>query len=343
MYDQIVDGILREFPMLMQESGIPLQSVRVYWREKLKYKWQNERKSKDKNLPEVKAKKRKVTTELKDDIPKAKKNLTWGMSNYLPMRPDSEDLESIKLHKTWLKQEYRKVDQDFRLVDLKMGLTFPDRRKDIVQDGNSLSEIIKEYPFLQDRRQLLQEFARLGPNTEKKELEDLFFDGLDSYREVIVKLSKGKKLHKFEKEIYDLIAVQRSDDQRKYTSQCAAILGIALLLKEKFNQVLYFSDSEETEEPFLLIIKDRILSMGNDLFELKVDGDVIFRCDTFLELITGLIASIYCFNLVYPKPIEKSLLFIQNCIMSLNDGGKVDKKILSVITELNREKTKTLN
>lgn len=110
-------------------------------------------------------------------------------------------------------------------------------------------------------------------------MEDLFFDGLDSYREVIVKLSKGKKLHKFEKEIYDLIAVQRSDDQRKYTSQCAAILGI-------FNQVLYFSDSEETEEPFLLIIKDRILSMGNDLFELKVDGDVIFRCDTFLELIT---------------------------------------------------------
>ncbi|CAC5424168.1 unnamed protein product [Mytilus coruscus] len=125
--------------------------------------------------------------------------------------------------------------------------------------------------------------------------------------EVIVKLSKGKKLHKFEKEIYDLIAVQRSDDQGKYTSQCAAILGIVLLLKEKFNQVLYFSDSEETEEPFLLIIKNRILSMGNDLFELKVDGDVIFRCDTFLELITGLIASIYCFNLVYPKPIEKSL------------------------------------
>lgn len=29
--------------------------------------------------------------------------------------------------------------------------------------------------------------------------------------------------------------------------------------------------------------------------------------------------------------------------MSLNDGGNVDKKILSVRTELNREKTKTLN
>lgn len=100
-------------------------------------------------------------------------------------------------------------------------------------------------------------------------------------------------------QLYDVIFVV-SD-----TSQCAAILGIVLLLK-KFNQVLYFSDSEEIEEPFLLIIKDRILSIGNDLFELKVDGDVIFRCDTFLELITGLIASIYCFNLVYPKPIEKS-------------------------------------
>lgn len=90
-----------------------------------------------------------------DDMTKAKTNLTWGMSNYLPKRPDSEDSESIKLHKTWFKQEYRQVDQDFRLVDLKMGLTFPDRRKDIVQDGNSLSEIIKEYPFLQDRRQVL--------------------------------------------------------------------------------------------------------------------------------------------------------------------------------------------
>lgn len=66
--------------------------------------------------------------------------------------------------------------------------------------------------------------------------------------------------------LYDVIFVV-SD-----TSQCAAILGIALLLKENLNQVLYFSDSEETEEPFLLIIKDRFLGMGNDLFELKVEG-----------------------------------------------------------------------
>lgn len=49
-----------------------------------------------------------------------------------------------------------------------MDLTFPDRRKNIAQDGNSLSENIKKYPFLQDKRQVLciSEIYCYAQNTE---------------------------------------------------------------------------------------------------------------------------------------------------------------------------------
>ena len=95
------------------------------------------------------------------------------------------------------------------------------------------------------------------------------------------------------------------------------------------------------EQLVLLIVKDNILTTNTNAFELKVDGILIFSCDTFIELFTGFISAIYSFNLVYPKPIEKTLLFIQNVLLGLNDGGKIDKKIVSVITELNREKVKS--
>lgn len=65
-----------------------------------------------------------------------------------------KDNTSIQLHTNWLQHELKKTNQDFRLVDLKMDLRFAERRKHIVKDGMGISDLIKEYPFIQDRRQV---------------------------------------------------------------------------------------------------------------------------------------------------------------------------------------------
>ena len=75
------------------------------------------------------------------------------------------------------------------------------------------------------------------------------------------------------------------------------------------------------------------------MFELKIDDISIFMCDSFLELFVGFLASIYCFNLAYPKPINKTLTFFQNVLLKLNDG-KLDKKNVAVVFELNCEREK---
>ena len=107
------------------------------------------------------------------------------------------------------------------------------------------------------------------------------------------------------------------------------------------DKVLCFGDEVKVGESVLLVVKNNILTIDTDAFQFKVDGTLVFSCDTFVELFTGFISAIYSFNLVYPKPIEKTLLFVQNVLLGLNDGGKIDKKIVSVITELNREKMKS--
>ena len=128
----------------------------MYWREKLKYKWQNERKFKDKNLPEVIAKIRKPVLQQQNfNLPNEQVKLTWGMANFLPPPLASEDEASIQLHKEWLKAEFKKTNQNFDVVDLKMDITYPTRRKEIVTDNMDTNSLLQEYPFLKNRRQVM--------------------------------------------------------------------------------------------------------------------------------------------------------------------------------------------
>lgn len=47
--------------------------------------------------------------------------------------------------------------------------------------------------------------------------------------------------------------------------------------------------------------------------------------------------AIYAFNLAYPKHFEKSLLFFQRNIPSLDDEQRLDNKILHTTSLLNEE------
>ena len=68
----------------------------IYWREKLRYKFGNERKCRDRNVPEVLAKKRKRPAE-ESNKQTDMTTLTWGMANYMPAIPVSEDETSLKV------------------------------------------------------------------------------------------------------------------------------------------------------------------------------------------------------------------------------------------------------
>ena len=80
--------------------------------------------------------------------------------------------------------------------------------------------------------------------------------------------------------------------------------------------------------------------MDTGAFALKIDGISIFVWSSFIDLFIGFIGTIYCFNLAYPNALSKTLTFFQNVFLNLNDGGKMDKTIVSVVTELNRERQK---
>ena len=75
--------------------------------------------------------------------------------------------------------------------------------------------------------------------------------------------------------------------------------------------------------------------MDEKAFVLEIEKETIGSTDNFLSLFVMYIASIYCFNLVYPKKIEKSMLFIQKIILGLVDNEtSVDRKLLNVLSEL---------
>ena len=128
----------------------------VYWKEKLKYKFGNERKVRDRNLPEVQSRIRKrKLADMDTDLAVKKIALTWGLENYLPSRCPSEDEESIKIHIEWLHKEMKKTAPNMVSVDLKMILTFPERRADIVTKNMGVGELLQKYPWLHQRDQVL--------------------------------------------------------------------------------------------------------------------------------------------------------------------------------------------
>ena len=71
-------------------------------------------------------------------------------------------------------------------------------------------------------------------------------------------------------------------------------------------------------------------------FTLQVDGNTVMECDSFLERFMALIGAIYCYNLVYPKQIKKTMVFIENMILGIKDEQGIDRKIISGVAAVKR-------
>ena len=127
------------------------------WKQRLRNKFQNERKRKDFIFSPVQqrklgTKRRKVDS----DTPKPASLPMYGLPNYLPDRPSGEDETSIGKHKEWLQDEKRarRKRPDMSQIDKRMTLTFADRRLMVVEKNTTVSEVIEEYPWLESFHQV---------------------------------------------------------------------------------------------------------------------------------------------------------------------------------------------
>ena len=131
----------------------------------LSQKARNTRRKRDASLPIVQSKKRPTPntdterihqeTECeKQDPCKRMKNASWGILNYLPNLPITEDEASIERHKKIIQSEYKRSHRDSVKLNELMDLTFPSRRRSIVSEHAVVTDILVNYPCLSEEEQV---------------------------------------------------------------------------------------------------------------------------------------------------------------------------------------------
>ena len=105
-------------------------------------KFRNERKrSSDPQALEQRAKRQKSC---KPSTEGKHKN---GDLDWQPLFPEGEDEQSMQLHRTVLKSEWKKRCPDWDKLNSRMEITFADRRK-MINDKEKLLAIKEKYPVL---------------------------------------------------------------------------------------------------------------------------------------------------------------------------------------------------
>ena len=87
-------------------------------------------------------------------------------------------------------------------------------------------------------------------------------------------------------------------------------------------------------------IKQRLVSMDTDIFQVFVEETHICECDNFFKAFCGLLACIYVMNLAYPKTWEKTFTFVQNILIGLKDNEgqvSIDRRFVAVLSSINAE------
>ncbi|XP_071811273.1 sterile alpha motif domain-containing protein 3-like isoform X3 [Apostichopus japonicus] len=333
-YDEIITKLFVKYPsMKTPQDNMPVGNLKMLWKHRLQYKFQNFRKRVAFEIAAVQKKKLKVARKPKSAPESPAAPPQWGMKNYLPNRPETEDDASIDGHICWLQDEKRKRQPDFRGVSQSMALTLADRRTWIISSPQtpSLADIKSKYPWLFDDIQLLTEMNRIQDG------EVTFFNslraGLGRYASGLIKACKGKRApHAFFMEATTEMEGYREEQKIKDTSNKAAFLAIPGLLQEDISLILVPACSETSNPVYIKMDGD---TPGiTTSFKLMADGMVINSTDNVMKAIACWISSFYVFNFFYPSSISKSLCFIQRVILNIYDGVPVPRSIISLTNKL---------
>ncbi|XP_071853739.1 uncharacterized protein [Apostichopus japonicus] len=210
----------------------------MLWKHRLQYKFQNKRKPRDLKIEAVQ-KKLKAERKPHSPPPSAVDPPTyWGMKNYLPSRPASEDDLTIATHIGWLNAEKRRKQPDYKTVSCSMTKTLADRRKWIISSKPkpTLDEIQVKYPWLFDEDQMSEEMQRIKDDVLP--LQKRLANGLDKYATALIRRGQGKRNpHRFFEEVVSAIPLfQAEKDQAEATLE-AALLSIPGLFQELITDI----------------------------------------------------------------------------------------------------------
>lgn len=343
----ICELIVQKYPFLKDTSiGTGYDS----WYASLYEKFRNERKS-IKDDPEVILRKRKPKESSKECV---KAKLRRGAINWEPPFPEGEDEVSLQRHKDFMKSEFEKRSPDWAKISKRMSLTFPSRRR-LMNDNMSIKEIKEHYPTLFKFEQILAEFERiLGLNSS---VVDSFRSNFQQVTDPIVKLGKTKNKSKSKEEIQTFLHLLEDDDDdmnedeseptiEEQAEVAMAVLPYLLLPKSGListdDFVHFVFEDEDIDEivkisnkPFPRIVFKGQLSSPDAIY-IIADQQVLCSSTntTLLEATVCLMACYYVFLYDYPSGLNNFYLYLQKCILQLQDGKKLPSTVINFVNDI---------
>ncbi|XP_073247923.1 uncharacterized protein [Porites lutea] len=344
---EISQVIIKTFPFLKDTSvGTGYDS----WFAQLYDKFRNERKGITDD-PEVILHKRRKTKG--SEVQPVALKLRRGGINWEPPFPEGEDEVSLKRHKEWLQNECMRRTPDLKRVAERMSLTFPDRRR-LMNKNVPLTEVRAEYPALFDFKQIVTEFERiLGINTS---ILDTFQSNLSQVADQIIELGRARKGRKnclgMEQYLQLLEGEFNDDDETENLTEekeevAMAVLPFLLKQTSKGGQsqqqdfVHFIADVNSTtaksvalQSSFPFIIFEGSLDSPGQI-HLAADKQLLCSfTGSLVEAACGLLASYYVFMFNYPVGLKNLFLYLQKCVLHINDAQKLPGSVISLVNDL---------
>ena len=136
----------------------------MYWHTKLTNYFRNTRKRADRNIAVVAQKIASFRERWLNGKPtKYQSGLSnvWGIKNFCPVRCDGEDDDTISRYQAILSVQAKLMPNVRKgtLIDTAMDKTFPDRRKFLLAQIRTVTEMKHEYPLLFTYEQVRKQFV----------------------------------------------------------------------------------------------------------------------------------------------------------------------------------------
>jgi len=254
----------------------------------------------------------------------------FGMPNYRPDVPETEDDASYEAHKKTMRSlSSSKDERIIKQANQLANLTFAQRRSDILENHN-VEKIVNDFPFLKSTAGLAEEFKRLS----NINLQDKFTAYADEFYDSYKSLVHANKLSC----VVDKSLIQSYDDQvlssQEILRSTYSFLGSFVLCKEEFSTIIGKEIPEPRDVPIFILFKGTPKGFLNfRTFKLLCSGKELIVTPSFKDVILSFISCFWVFNIPYPKSISKTMLLFEKYILCV-DYPQQNQRLLKTIRTL---------
>ena len=94
---------------------------------------------------------------------------------------------------------------------------------------------------------------------------------------------------------------------------------------------------EENANPNSIFITTNVHNIFESTsFSVVAEGLEVCKTDSILHSLGCYMAAFYAFNLAYVPRLQKTISFIQNFLLGINDGSVIDKPVLTLFSRLSK-------